>query len=266
VSARVAGDIKREIPNLLSETIRTDLAVGTGRSLVHRLRLSTGELRDILLTYPQANLEIQFTLYLDPVATEAGGLSNRLVDLKPVTITFKRPRVQITGDYVRNRFSAIASAPEAQRVQTALLFTGLLKEQNVMAQQGVLYAFQYEDWLPGQLRLSLTSSSGLLLGGTAREWAAKVNTMADLLPMPLDQELASVVLKNLESPQWPVRLMAVYLLAKSSVGSVSAVLDWVAQNDKDELVRSMAVSLQSAAPAAPVPQWSAPQQAFTTQQ
>lgn len=262
VSARVAGDIKREIPNLLSETIRTDLAVGTGKSLVHKLRLSTGELRDILLTHPQANLEIQFTLYLDPVATETGGLCNRLVDLKPVTLTLKRPRVQITSDYVRGRFSAIASAPEAQRIQTAQLFTGLLKEQNVMAQQGVLYAFQYEDWLPGQLRLSLTSASGLLLGGTARDWAAKVNTMTDLLPMPLDQELASVVLKNLESPQWPVRLMAVYLLAKTSVGSVSAVLDWVAQNDKDELVRSMALSLQSTSSAAAVPQWSAPQQAF----
>ena len=275
VSARVTGDIKRDIPNLVSETIRTDLAVPPGRSLVHTLRLSTGELRDILLTYPQANLEIQFTLYLDPVATETGGVCNRLVDVKPITLTLKRPRVQITAEYVRNRFSTIASSSEVQRIQTALLFTGLLKEQGVMAQQGVLYAFQYEDWLPGQLRLSLTSPSGLLLGGTAREWAAKVNTMADLLPMPLDQELASVVLKNLESPQWPVRLMAVYVLAKTSVGSVSAVLDWVAQNDKDELVRSMAVSLQSnaspailtAIPAAAAPtQWSAPQQAFTPQQ
>jgi hypothetical protein len=283
VSARVTGDIKRDIPNLVSETIRTDLAVPPGRGLVHTLRLSTSELRDILLTYPQANLEIQFTLYLDPVATETGGICNRLVDVKPITLTLKRPRVQIARDALRSQLSAVASAPEAQRIQAALLFTGLLKEQNVMTQQGVLYAFQYEDWMPGQFRQSLTSPFGLLLGGTAREWAAKVNTMADLLPMPLDQELASVVLKNLESPQWPVRLMAVYVLAKTSVGSVSAVLDWVAQNDKDELVRSMAVSLQSA-PSAPAPMaipaappavapasaaptpWSAPQQAFTPQQ
>ncbi|MCX5646552.1 MAG: hypothetical protein NTZ17_18015 [Phycisphaerae bacterium] len=266
VSARVAGDIKREIPNLVSETIRTDLAVVPGKGLVHTLRLSTGELRDILLTYPQANLEIQFTLYLDPVATEAGGICNRLVDVKPVTITIKRPRAQITGDYVRSRVNAITSAPEAQRIQTALLFTGLLKEQHVMAEQGVLYAFQYQDWLPGQLRLSLTGSSGLLLGGTAGEWAAKVNTMADMLSMPLDQELAAVVLKNLECPQWPVRLMAVYLLAKGSAGSVGAVLDWVAQNDKDELVRSMAISLQAASATAPAPLWSAPQSALTPQQ
>jgi hypothetical protein len=212
------------------------------------LRLSTGELRDILLTYPQANLEIQFTLYLDPVAKETGEVCNRLVDVQPVTRTLSRPRAQITGDYVRNRFNAIASSQEAQRIQTALLFTGLLKEQHVMAEKGTLYAFQYADWLPSQLRLSLTSPSGLLLGGTDGQWAARVNTMADMLSMSLDQELAKAVLENLNRPQWPVRLMAVYLLAKSSAASAGSVLDWVAKNDKDDLVRSMALSLQSTSP------------------
>jgi hypothetical protein len=249
VGVRVAGDVKREIPNLVSETIRTDLAVPPGRSLVHTLRLSTGELRDILLTYPQATLELQFTLYLDPVATDKGEISNRLVDLKPVTITLTRPRVPITTDTVQNRLSAITSGQEAQKIQTALLFTGLLKEQQVMREKGTLYAFQYADWLPGQLRQSLTSSSGLLLGGTDGDWGVKVNTMADMLSLPLDQELANVVAKKLNDPQWPVRLMAVYVLAKSSPNSFGSVLDWVVKNDKDELVRSMAISLQSASSA-----------------
>jgi hypothetical protein len=250
VSARVSGDLQKEIPDLVSETVRTNLAVPPGRSLVHTLRLSTGELRDILLTYPQANLEIQFTLYLDPVATAAGEVCNRLVDVKPVTITLKRPGLQITRDYVRNRGNALAAAPEAQRIQTAMFFTGLLREQHVMAEKGVLYAFRYEDWMPAQLRLALTSPSGLLLGGADGEWAARVNTMADMLSISLDPELAKVVLKNLDRPQWPVRLMAVYLLAKCSADSVGNVLDWVAKNDKDDLVRSMAVSLLSTSPAA----------------
>lgn len=249
VSARVSGDLRREIPNLASETIRTSLAVPPGKSLVHTLRLSTGELRDVLLTYPQAALQIQFTLYLDPIITDNGEISNRLLDLRPATTAMARPPVQITGESVRSQFNSIASGREAQKVQTALLFSGLLKEQHVMMEKGVLYAIQYKDWLPGQLRLSLTSPSGLLLGGGDGEWTVKVSAMAAMLSLPLDQELTGVVLKNLNHPQWPVRLMAVYLLAKSSPSTVGDVLAWVVQNDKDELVRSMALSLQSASAA-----------------
>jgi len=259
VTARVGGNLTRDIPNLLSDTIRTDLSVLPGRSLVCMRRLSTGELRSLLMTCPQAALDIQFTLYLDPVVTENGQISNRLVDIKPVTISLKRPAVQVTGDYVRSRFNVIASGQESQKVLTARLFTGLLKEQNFIALNGTLYPFQYADWLPNQLRLALVSPSGLLLGGSQGDWAVKINAMADLLYFPLDQELAGVVAKNLNHPLWPVRLMAVYLLAKSSVGNFASVLDWVAKNDTDDLVRTMALSLQSASAAglmlrAPAPQ------------
>jgi hypothetical protein len=249
VAARVGGNLTRDIPNLLSDTIRTDLSVLPGRSLACMRRLSTGELRSLLLTCPQAALDIQFTLYLDPVVTDTGQISNRLVDIQPVTISLKRPAVQVTGDYVRSRFNAIASGQESQKVLTSRLFTGLLKEQNFLALNGTLYPFQYADWLPGQLRLSLTSPSGLLLSGSQADWPVKINAMADLLYYPLDQELAGVVAKNLSHPLWPVRLMAVYLLAKSSVGDFTGVLDWVTKNDTDDLVRSMAQSLQSASAA-----------------
>jgi hypothetical protein len=223
--------------------------VPPGRSLVCMERLSIGELRNVLLTCPQAALDIEFTLYLDPVVTDTGQISNRLVDVQPVTISIKRPPVEVTGEYIRTRFNAIASGRESQKLQTALLFTGLLKEQNFFAINGILYPFQYGDWLAGQLRLALISPSGLLLGGGQDDWAVKVNTMADMLYLPLDQELAGIVAKDLNHPLWPVRLMAVYLLAKGSVGSFANVLDWVAKNDTDDLVRSMALSLQSASAA-----------------
>jgi hypothetical protein len=63
--------------------------------------------------------------------------------------------------------------------------------------------------------------------------------------MPIDQELAAVVARNLNHPKWPVRLMAVYLLAKSPGSNFGRVLDWVAQYDGSELVRSIAMSLQA---------------------
>jgi len=261
VSAAVAGDLKREIPNLASETVRRNLAVLPGKSLVHTLRLSTGELRDLLMTHPQASLEIQFTLYLDPVMTDKGEISNRLVDVKPVTMSLKRPGVKVTGDFVRSRLNAISTGQEAQRIQTAHLFTGLLKEQCVMAEKGTLYPFQYADWLPNQLRLGLTSPSGLLLGGGQGDVGVKVNAMADMLSMPMDQELANAVAKNLNQTQWPARLMAVYLLAKSGESDFGSVLDWAAQNDADELVRSMAVSLRPGSNAATTQRSPAPKPA-----
>jgi hypothetical protein len=253
ISAQVTGGIKRDIPNLACETLRTDLALTTGKSLIHTLRLSTGELREILLTYPQANLEMQFTLYLDPVVTEKGEISNRLVDLKPVTILVTRPAVQITTEAVQGRLKTIASGQETQRTQTALLFTGLLKEQQVMLEKGTLYDFKYAPSLPGLLRQSLTGPAGLLLGGTDGDWGVKVNTIADMLSLPLDQELANVVAKKLNDPQWAVRLMAVYVLAKGATGSFGSVLDWVIQNDKDDLVRGMAISLRSTSSGGPAP-------------
>lgn len=245
IGARVSGDIKKEIPNLVSRTVRTDLAVPPGRSFAYSVRLSTGELRHILETYPQASLDIEFTLYLDPVATPSGTISNRLVDVKPVTISIKRPAAQITRSYVRGRYNTLSSGQQGQRIQTARLFTGLLKEQQAMAKHGTLYAYRYEEWVGELLRSSLLSPSGLLLSPAPDDWVVKVNTMADMLSMPLDQELATAVAKNLNHAYWPVRLMTVYLLANSSTDNIQPVLDWVAKQDTDELVRSLARSLQA---------------------
>jgi hypothetical protein len=250
ISTQVGGDIREAIPNLVSETVRTDLTVPPGKSLVRLVRLSSNELRRVLLTHPQASLEIQFTLYLDPVVTANGSISNRLLDVKPVTISVTRPRVEITASYVRNWFNSIASGQEGQKIETAQLFTGLLKEQHAMAQRGVLYPFRYAPWLPELLRSALLADSGLLLREGPEEWVVKVNTMAGMLSLPIDLALATALAKNLHHPQWPVRLMAVYLLAKSQGSDFNKVLKWVGQYDASDLVRSLAKSLRSTLPAA----------------
>jgi hypothetical protein len=251
VSVQVGGDLKREIPELVSETVRTDFLVPPGRSLVHTVRLSTGELRRMLAVHPQASLDIQFTLYLDPATSSAGVLSNRLVDVKPVTVSVKRPAVELTASYVRNRFNAIPTAQPGQNIQTARLFTGLMRERQIMTEQGTLYPYRYESWVSETLRASLTSSSGLLLGQGPDAWVVKVNAMADLLVAPIDNDLATAIAKNLNDAQWPVRLMTVYLLATGTGNSFRTVLDWVTQQDSNELVRSIAMSLQSASAPSP---------------
>jgi hypothetical protein len=246
IVARVSGSLAKEIPDLLSQTVRTDLLVPPGKSFVHAVRLSTGELRRLLAAHPQAGLDIQFTLYLDPAGPPGGPLGNRLVDVKPVTVAIQRPAVEITAADVRSRFNSISSGQPGQKIQTAHLFTGLLREQQIMAEHGTLYPYRYKPWLAELLRASLTSVSGLLLSQDPDDWIVKVHAMADLLAVPLDPELVTAAAKNLNHPQWPVRLMAVYLLAGNHGDNFRPVLDWIAQQDANELVRSLAMSLQSA--------------------
>ena len=246
VDARVSGDLKLEIPNLVAQTIRTSLTVPSGRSAAATIRLSTGRLRQVLLDHPQASLDLEFTLYVDPVTGDDGAVRNRVAGVKPVTATVRRPGLDLNAQYVRNRFNAIASGQDAQKLRTAQLFTGLLKEQAVMAERGTLYPYRNAAWLPELLRSALVSETGLLLGSGEGPWIVQANAMADMLGLPLDQELAAVVARHLNHPEWPVRLMAVYLLATEAGGDFGKVLDWTAQQDENELVRGMAVVLRSA--------------------
>jgi hypothetical protein len=250
IDARVTGDLQRELPNLVSRTIRTALVVPPGRSLTDSVKLSVGALGDLLLTYPQASVRIEFTLYLDPVTGADGLVSSRLVDLKPITVSVTRPGVDLTASYVRNRLNGLSSGQPVHKMRTAQLFTGLLKEQNAMAEQGPLYPYRYADWLPNMLRSALVGDSGLLVAQRTDEWVVTANVLADMLSLPLDQELATAVAKNLNHPEWPVRLMAMYLLACSPGDDFGKVLDWVAQNDANELVRSMALALHAGLPGA----------------
>lgn len=246
VDARISGDIEREIPDVVSRTIRTALTVPPGRSVVSPLTLSTGSLRQVLMTYPQASLDIEFVLYLDPVTTEDGAVSNRLVDLQPAVVSVTRPGVELTAGFVRSRFNSISSGQPGHKIRIAQLFTGLLKEQQAMTEHGgALYPYRYADWLPNLLRSAFLSDAGLLLGPGRDDWVVKTSAMVDLLALPIDQTLATAVAKNLNHPQWPVRLMALYLLAKNADGNFGAVLDWAAQNDTNPLVRSMAMALNA---------------------
>jgi len=247
VDVRVSGDLERDIPDLVSQTIRTSLLVPAGRSAATAVRLSTGRLRQLLLDHPQASLDLAFTLYIDPVVDEKATVRNRTAGVEPVTVTVRRPGLDLSAQYVRNRFDSIASGRQAQKLLTAQLFSGLLKEQQAMEREGPLYAYRFAEWLPEMLRSGLAGDSGLLLGADEGQWIVQVNTMADLLSLSLDQDLAGVVGRNLSAAQWPVRLMAAYLLATDSVGSFDKVLEWMARQDDSDLVRSMAAALRSPA-------------------
>jgi tetratricopeptide (TPR) repeat protein len=247
IDADISGDLNETIPNLFSVKIRTVLFIEPGRNIVIPVRLFTGRLREILLTYPQASLSIDFTLYLDPVTTNQGNITNRLTNIEPTRLGIKRPGVKLTGQYLRSRFNLIGKENINEKIKIARLFISLLREQYEMLNKKTLYRFMYADWMEPLLRNALLHETGLLRGSTDGQWVVKVHTMAELLSLPLDYELIGAVATNLNSTNWAVRMMAVYLLGKSDDSGFDKVLDWMAKNDSNKYVRDMAIALSGSA-------------------
>lgn len=244
IDADVTGDLNLSIPNLVSTKIRTTFFIEPGRSFLVPVQLITGRLGRLLFAHPQASLNIVFTLYLDPVVTGDGKVVNSIVSMAPAKLSVRRPGVELSGRYLRTQFNSISTARANQKIKTAQLFVGLLTEQQIlMSGRRPPYKLMYADWMPGMLKSALTHESGLLRNRADSEWEVKVNTMADMLYLSLDSDLAGAVAENLNSPNWPVRLQAIYLLAKSPESKSQKVLDWSAKYDPDVLVRNMAVAL-----------------------
>ena len=243
VDAVVSGDLEKKIPKLVSIKTRTSFLIDPGRSLRIPLRIITGELRKTILMHPQASLDIEFTLYLDPVTGQDGKVTNRITHLEPVKAQMQRPRIEVTDSYLKNRLNSISSGQLNQKIRIAQLFVGLLLEQHQMSIKKLPYRLVSADWLTTLLKNALTSESGLLRNPAPDEWVIKVCTMAEMLDLPLDRELTGAVAENLSSNRWPVRMMVLYLLARNPQSNFNQVLDWTAKQDPSKLVRDMAAVL-----------------------
>ncbi len=243
IDAEVSGDLSVRVPNLVFSRTRTAFLVEPGRSVLIPVRLITGELRRTLLAHPQATLAVEFTLYLDPVVTSEGKIANRLTRIRPSRVRVERPGIELTGKYVRQQFNSIAQDNLDQKIKTGQLFTGLLMEQYAMSNGKPLYRLMYDDWMMPLLRSALLHEAGLLRKPAENEWVVKVQTMAQMLSLPLDHPLISAVAENLDHTQWPVRMMAIYLLAKNQQAEFAKVLEWTVKNDPSQSVRDMAAAL-----------------------
>ena len=244
VDANITGDLNKEIPNLVSIKTAPALPVEPGQSTFVPLHLITAELRHLLLTYPQASLDMEFTVYLDPVITNEGP-ANAIPGIKPAKVLLNRPGIELTGKFLRNRFNSLSSSRQGQKIKTAQLFTGLLAEQNAMADRQPLYKFTYADWMPALLKSALQHNL------TDDDWIVKVNTMADMLPLPLDYDILNTLAENLNDSHWPVRMITLFLLAKNQNTGFNKVLDWTAEYDFNYLVRDMAIALGGTTPPPP---------------
>lgn len=238
IDAVVSGDLNVEIPNLVNRTFKPSKPILPSEHLSIPLDLQTGKLLKLLKTYPQASVKIEFTAYLDPIETTSQPVANKLKDVPPIRAVIQRPGVSLTTDFLMQRLEALSKGQEGQRFRAIELLTGLLAEQK---------AFQTNQASFRHMRAEQT-----LLVDTVRKalvdenWKIRIQTMDSLmtLAIPLEYGMVREISQNLNHEKWPVRLMAMLVLAKAQPGSFDKVLDWTAQYDPYLLNRRMAAGLK----------------------
>ncbi|MBC8378838.1 MAG: hypothetical protein H8E62_06665 [Planctomycetes bacterium] len=237
VDVSLKGDLNVEIPNLLSMEFRPSRPVLPGEHLSISLPLDIGKLRKLLRTYPQANVDVLFTAYLDPVVNENGRVENALKATEPVRGQIRRGGVVLTRDYLMQRLDALSKGQQGQQLRAVKLFAGLLAEQKVfeISQADFQYVKVPQELLLDAVRRALKDEN----------WKIQVQTLDCLisLSMPLDPKLIQDISQNLNHEKWPVRLMAMYLLANTQPQTFQNVLDWTALHDPYPINRRMAIAL-----------------------
>jgi len=238
VDAFVTGDFNVEFPNLVQMKFKPSRPILSGEHISVPLDLKTGQLLKLLKTYPQASVKIEFVLYLDPVESVARKIESRLKDIEPIRSIIQRPAVQLSRSFLMQRLDALSKGQEGQRYRAVELLAGLLAEQKAFERTSPAYRYIKAD----QTLLVDTVRKALV----DQNWKVRVQTMDSLMVMaiPLEYGMVREISQNLNHEQWPVRLMAMLVLAKSQPGSFDKVLDWTSQYDPYWLNRRMALALQ----------------------
>ena len=242
IDAEIRGDIKARLPALCVKRIGLSTPIPGGQYASVPVELYTGALKKILLTYPQASVEIEFIAYIDPVIAKNGRVANGVYGLEPIRAFVQRDGVALTREYLLQRFDAISNGQMKQKVRAIQFFAGMLAEQ---------YAAQNTDLKYRRASVDNSLLKDALRRGLADDdWSVRTQTMASMLSLSLPQDftVTSVVSENLTDPNWPVRLLAVYLLSQSGQNDFNRVLDWTAEYDTNANVRNLAIALGAAVP------------------
>jgi len=234
VDARLSGDLSKRIDNLIVKTVRPSHEIRPGQALFVPLQIVTGELKRIMECHPQADLNLEINVYIDP-QVDANGQIRNIYGIKPVSTILKLRKLDLNTRYLQQRFDAIKKGHQGQKIKSAQLFAGLLAEQQDLSVSGPRYRFMYAE--------SELLSSAITRCLAEDDWVLKVQTMAALLKLKLDYRLTEAVSVELHNRYWPARLMAVFILAANQGKDFIPVLEWTTNNDSSSVVKGMAAVL-----------------------
>jgi tetratricopeptide (TPR) repeat protein len=242
IDAKLQGDLNVSIPNLYVMKFRPDKAIQPGKYLSLPLDLNRGKLRRLLLTYPQADVKVQFDVHLDTLVVGPTKVSNQEGRISLIQAEIRRQGILLTGSFLMQRLDVLAKGQVGQKYQASSLFTGLFAEQ-------AAFQMNQADFSHHQVeRVLLVDAIRKILSD--RDWKVRVHAINRLstLSIPLDREIILDISENLNHENWPVRLAAMYLLANLQSNSFQKVLDWTAEHDPSSFVREMAFALGAKEP------------------
>lgn len=243
IDAEVRGDIAVKIPMLVERTFRPGKAVMPGESIAARINLNTGALSKLLFMYPQADLTIDFKLYVDPVMDVDGTPKNAIQDLGVIQSVIRRKKVELTREFLVQRLDALSKGQEGQKIRASELFCGLYAER--MASKSNLAPYKHiavdEPLLIDSVRRGILDNN----------WKVQVHTLLLLAQnsVYLDYTITESISSVLDHEKWPERLIAMWLLGQGQKASFQPVLDWKAENDVFWLNRQMALAMGAKASA-----------------
>lgn len=239
VDVRVSGDLSEQIDSLIVKTVRPSYEIKPGQAMFIPLQLVTGRLKRIMECRPQADLNLEVIAYIDP-QIESNGQVRNFYGIEPAQAVLKLRKLDINNKYLQQRLDAIKKGHQGQKIKSAQLFAGLLAEQQSQSVAGPKYKFMYAE--PQIL------SSALARCLSEDDWVLKVETMASLLRLRLDYRLTAALSAELNSRYWPVRLLAIFILAENQGNDFLPVLNWTANNDNSQVVKDMATALAAGIP------------------
>jgi hypothetical protein len=234
IDAQISGDLTEQIPALIVKTVRPSYEIKPGNALFIPLQLDTGRIKYILDCHPQAQLNLEYTAYVDPQTTPDGQIRNTLV-IKPAHVILNRHRLELNMLYLQQRLDALKKGHQGQKAKSVQLFAGLLAEQQEFRQTEPTYRFLYAE--PQLLSSALTRCLA------EDDWILKVETIAAMQNLKLDYRLMEAVSGELDNPDWPVRLITVFILARSQDEKFLPVLSWITKNDPHHAVKELAAIL-----------------------
>ncbi|MEN8128217.1 MAG: hypothetical protein ABFR90_10500 [Planctomycetota bacterium] len=242
IDAALEGDINVKVPNLLTMRFRPSKPILPGEHFSIPLDLNCGKLRKLLMTYPQAEVAVHFTAYLDPVVSPSGKIGSRIVNTEPIHAEIRRKAVTLSRNFLLQRLDVLSKGQSGQKYQVASLFTGLLAEQKT-------FSLSHADYEHVQIEPALLVDAvrKILVDD---DWKIRVYALDCLFSLSISSEkgVVSEVSESLNHEKWPVRLMAMYLLAKAHPESFQKVLDWNGQHDAHPINRRMAFALGARQP------------------
>ena len=244
VSVYIKGDINSKIEKFIDMQIRPGEPIEKNSAIIIPLKLSTGPLKEILITYPQAEFDIEVKVFLDPAIDEDGNILAEQSIIRPANINIKRDPVFITNKYLIRKLESISKGQQAQQIRSAKFVAGLLREQQAMKNfDEPLYRYLFIDQ-----DLLVSALVKVLRDG---DWTVRVQTMASLQYIDLDYRIVNILSELINDQDWPVRMLSTYLIARSQGPQFTKVLDWIAANDENNMTSQLAVTLGGKQPLPP---------------